>query len=268
MKRKKLFAVLIMLVFILTACSKKDDTETTNTSKEDVDSETTEDVTEEPDDTTEAADTTDNEEAADTEDAAEETTEAADETADTPEETTDTASEAASDAASNATIVPANTSAIQDTDASAIVPDTFLGTDYTEATTGWEPDAPKVDTNLKDSAEIKIAGYIFDHGITTNSVGQFVYAVPEGAKKFVGIAGVDDVVLENTNDGGKASIDVTILFDGTETVKTDKLTPGQWAALNVDVPAGAKQITVIFGDAGDGITCDNAAMGNAGWITK
>jgi hypothetical protein len=148
------------------------------------------------------------------------------------------------------------------------VPDLYLGSDYKEATTGWDPDFPKVDSNLKGSGKISIAGIIFDHGITTNAVGQFVYEVPTDAKRFVGVVGVDDIVYENAGDGDKGSIDCSILFDGKEVMKTNTLWRDDCFVIDVEVPEGAKEITILFGDGGNGITCDNAAMGNAGWILK
>lgn len=148
------------------------------------------------------------------------------------------------------------------------VPDVYLGTGYKEATTGWDADSPKVDVNLKGSGKISIAGIVFEHGITTNSIGQFVYEVPSNAKRFVGVAGVDDIVYENAGDGVKGSIDCAILFDGKEIIKTGTLWRDDCYVIDVEVPDGAKEIKIIFGDGGNGITCDNAAMGNAGWIVK
>ncbi|MGI6269419.1 MAG: NPCBM/NEW2 domain-containing protein [Candidatus Howiella sp.] len=146
-------------------------------------------------------------------------------------------------------------------------PDVFLGTDYVKATTGWSGDPASVDTNTKGGV-ISIAGIQYAHGISTNAVGEFVYNIPTGATAFIGVVGVDDVVKENINDGYKASITCTIYFDESETAvyTSAKLTPDGFELINVEVPEGATTIRIVFGDAGDGITCDNASMGNAGWI--
>ena len=73
---------------------------------------------------------------------------------------------------------------------------------------------------------------------------------------------------KNANDGYKASITCTIYFDGSNQASYTslKLTPDQMQVVDVEVPSGAKTIRIVFGDAGDGITCDNASMGNAGWL--
>ncbi len=147
----------------------------------------------------------------------------------------------------------------------ALTPDVYLGTDYVEATTGWSGDPASVDQNTKGNT-ISIAGIQYAHGISTNSVGKFVYNVPTDATQFVGVAGVDDCTYSNTGDGYKASITCSISFDGSETITTPILHQGEFYNIVVDVPAGAKQITITFGDGGDGITCDNASLGNAGWI--
>lgn len=148
-----------------------------------------------------------------------------------------------------------------------LTPDVYLGTDYVSATTGWSGDPASVNTNTKGGT-ITIAGETYTQGIATNAKGTFVYNVPDNASKFVGIVGVDDVVYQNANDGHKASITCAIYFDDSTTpvYQTATLTPGEYDTIYVDVPDGAKTIKIVFGDAGDGITCDNASMGNAGWI--
>lgn len=148
-------------------------------------------------------------------------------------------------------------------------PDSYLGSDYVSATTGWSEDPASVNKNTKGGT-ISIAGVKYKHGISTNAIGSFVYNVPDNAKKFIGVVGVDDVAKKNENDGGKASITCTVYFDGsdTPTYTTAKLTPDGFEVIDVDVPSGAETIKIVFGDAGDGITCDNASMGNAGWILE
>lgn len=146
-------------------------------------------------------------------------------------------------------------------------PDVYLSNDYISATTGWSEDPASVNTNTKGGL-ISIAGTEYLHGIATNAVGEFVYNIPANALQFVGIVGVDDVVKQNTNDGHKASIICTIYFDGSSTpaYQSGKLTPEMFDTIRIDVPSGATTIRIVFGDADDGITCDNASMGNAGWI--
>lgn len=149
------------------------------------------------------------------------------------------------------------------------LPDTYLGTDYISATTGWAEDPASVDKNTKGNT-IAIAGVEYSKGISTNAIGEFKYNIPDNTMKFVGIAGVDDSVYDNQNDGYKASITCSIYFDNNSTAAytTSTLKRGEFAKINVNVPSGAKTIRIVFGDGGDGITCDNASLGNAGWVLK
>lgn len=162
-----------------------------------------------------------------------------------------------------------------DFDAYEETPDEYLGTDYLQATTGWKPDPASVDRNTKGGT-ISIAGKEYTHGIATNANGYFVYKVPEGAKRFVGVVGVDDVAKKDPNYIKGATITCSIYFDNgvggsfddsaTAVFTTEKLTVNMKKTINVTVPSGAKRIKIYFGDADGNQTCDNASMGNAGWI--
>lgn len=166
-----------------------------------------------------------------------------------------------------------------DFDAYEQTPDVYLGTDYLKATTGWYGDPASVDQNTKrddKAGAISIAGKEYTHGIATNANGYFVYNVPEGAKRFVGVVGVDDVAKKDSNYIKGATITCSIYFDNgegesfddsaTAVFTTEKLTVNMKKTINVPVPSGTKRIKIYFGDAGDGQTCDNASMGNAGWV--
>lgn len=152
------------------------------------------------------------------------------------------------------------------------LPDIFLGKDYKEAVSGWDNriyvDRSMNDTVLSLGGTNASNGTKFDHGISTNAIGYFVYAIPEGATGFIGIAGIDDSVYNNTADGHKGSITCSITVDGKLLYTTDRLAPGDFEVINVALPEGAKEIRIDFGDAGDGITCDNADLVNAGFIMK
>lgn len=146
-------------------------------------------------------------------------------------------------------------------------PDVHLAqADLVSSSSGWYADPASINQNTKGNT-ISIGGVTYPYGISTNSVGHFTFNVPANATKFVGIAGVDDCTYDNPADGAKASITVSISFDGGTPVYTSGvIRQGGSVTIQVNVPKGAKQITINFGDGGDGITCDNASMGNAGWI--
>lgn len=145
-----------------------------------------------------------------------------------------------------------------------IKPDVFLGKDYLSATTGYSDDSASVNKNTRGGV-ISISGVKYDNGISTNANGYFEYNVPKNAKYFMGIAGIDDSVVSDANYG-KASVICEVSFDGSTAITTGVLTYGKSQYIKVEVPQGATKVTIKFNDAGDGITCDRASMGNAGWL--
>lgn len=150
-----------------------------------------------------------------------------------------------------------------------IAPDVYLASAdlVGTPTTGWDGDPASIDKNTKGNT-ISIAGIEYAHGISTNANGQFVFRIPENAVKFVGVVGVDDCTYDNKNDGHKASITCSIYFDNssTATYASAVIKQGGFEIIDIDVPEGATTIKIVFGDAGDGITCDNASLGNGGWV--
>ena len=145
-----------------------------------------------------------------------------------------------------------------------IKPDVFLGKDYLSATTGYSGDPASVDKNTRGGV-ISISGVKYDNGISTNANGYFEYSVPKNAKYFMGIAGIDDSVVSDANYV-KASVKCEVSFDGFTAITTGVLTYGKSQYIKVEVPQGATKVTIKFNDAGDGILCDRASMGNAGWL--
>lgn len=145
-----------------------------------------------------------------------------------------------------------------------IKPDVFLGKDYLSATTGYSGDPASVNKNTRGGV-ISISGVKYDNGISTNANGYFEYSVPKNAKYFMGIAGIDDSVVSDANYV-KASVKCEVSFDGFTAITTGVLTYGKSQYIKVEVPRGATKVTIKFNDAGDGILCDRASMGNAGWL--
>ena len=154
----------------------------------------------------------------------------------------------------------------------AITPDVYIGKNHTAAQGGWRGDI-YYDISMNNST-LSLGGLSasdgtkFSHGISMNATGYLVYNIPENAKSFVGVVGIDDSVYNNSIDGHKASIVCKITVDGQVLYTTAKIGRGQYEQLNITLPEGAKSIRIDFGDAGDGITCDNVAFCEAGFVTK
>ncbi len=155
---------------------------------------------------------------------------------------------------------------------SVITPDVYIGADYKVAVAGWNDiiaiNKSMNNTTLSLGGTTSSNGTTFEHGISTNAIGYFIYDIPENATAFVGVVGIDDSAYNNTGDGYKASIICKITVDGSVLYTSPKLGQGEFAIINIALPEGASEIRIDFGDAGDGITCDNATLAEAGFILK
>ncbi|MGM9681608.1 MAG: glycoside hydrolase family 97 catalytic domain-containing protein [Eubacteriales bacterium] len=134
---------------------------------------------------------------------------------------------------------------------------------FDEANFNDNPSAPAHKISLGGSTADN--GTKFDSGLSCNATSTFVYAVPEGATRFVAVVGIDDCIFDN-GMGTEASAHCVISFDGVEAYRTTVFRRGEYALIDVEVPQGAQKITVTFGDGGNGITCDNVSMGDPGWM--
>lgn len=154
----------------------------------------------------------------------------------------------------------------------SVKPDVYLDRNYITAVAGWDNrimvDTSMNNTTLSLGGTTTDNGTKFQKGISTNAIGYFDYNIPENAKEFVGVAGIDDSAYGNVGDGYKASIVVSILIDGKTVYTTEKLGQGDFEQIRVAIPEGAKVIRIHFGDAGDGITCDNADLCDGGFIVE
>lgn len=154
----------------------------------------------------------------------------------------------------------------------AITPDVYIGNNHTEAQGGWNGniyyDISMNNSTLSLGGTSASTGTKFSHGISMNAAGYLVYNIPENAKKFVGVVGIDDSAYNNAGDGYKASIVCKVIVDGQTLYTTAKLGQGKYEVLDITLPEGAQSIRIEFDDAGDGITCDNVALCEAGFVTK
>lgn len=110
------------------------------------------------------------------------------------------------------------------------------------------------------------SGTLFDRGISANAVSTFNYAVPEGYTRFVGVVGIDDCVYNNAAACGEAAATLSLAFDGTVVYTSQVFRMGEYVYFDVEVPTGAKTLTITFGDGGNGVTCDNVSLAAPGWV--
>ena len=112
------------------------------------------------------------------------------------------------------------------------------------------------DANLS-GGPLSIDGVGYTKGLGTNAVSSVVIAIPAGCTTFSSDVGVDDTAA------GKGSVTFTVLADGTTVASTGVMRGGQPAQHLTANIAGASQLTLDVGDAGDGIGHDNADWGGA-----
>ncbi len=108
-------------------------------------------------------------------------------------------------------------------------------------------------------------GTKFDRGISANATSTFVYAVPEGYTRFVGLVGIDDCVFNNATECNKANATLKIAFDGKVVYTSTAFKMGEFVYFDVEIPAGAQKMTITFADNGSA-TCDNVSLAMPGWV--
>jgi hypothetical protein len=117
---------------------------------------------------------------------------------------------------------------------------------------------PGMDRSVQGNP-LRIGGREFARGIGTHANSEIVYELDEPGERFEAWVGVDAEMAGYT----KSSVVFRLLVDGRERFNSGVMrlnTP----PMRVDVPiAGAREIRLIVGDAGDGIDCDHADWADA-----
>ena len=143
--------------------------------------------------------------------------------------------------------------------------------------TGWGGPLDGDNVTIGEGAgtrnEIVIGGIYFERGIGCHAVGTIVYDLTgEKYVAFEAYVGMSDE-KDPAECGNGGSGDFIFTVDGKEMFKSDVL-KGSDAGENVaavkvefDIPSGAKEMTVVMGDGGDGNSCDHSAIGDAKLLT-
>ena len=120
---------------------------------------------------------------------------------------------------------------------------------------------------------IVIGGTYFERGIGAHAIGTFVYDLTgDNYRRFEAYVGMSDE-KDPGGCGHGGSSDFTFSIDGEEAFKSERLT-GSDGGENVeavkvefDIPANAKELTIVMGDGGDGVGCDHSTIGDAKLLT-
>jgi alpha-galactosidase len=125
---------------------------------------------------------------------------------------------------------------------------------------GWGP--IEIDTSNGERAQgdghpLTIAGTTYKKGIGVHAFSRITYALHGSCTELVADVGVDDEV------GNHGSVRFEVLADGNVIAKTGTLT-GAGGAQHLDANlTGARQLTLVVTDAGDGIRYDHADWAQA-----
>ena len=145
------------------------------------------------------------------------------------------------------------------------------------AWTGWGGPIDLENVTIGEGAasrnEIVIGGVYYKRGVGAHAIGTLVYDL-SGANYAMFEAWVGMSDEKDPGDCGHGGTgDFTFSIDGKEMVKTETLRgtqDGENVApfeVKFDIPAGAKELTIIMGDGGDGNGCDHSAIGDAKLLT-
>ena len=108
--------------------------------------------------------------------------------------------------------------------------------EWKSATIGWG--SIRKDKSVGGNT-LRLAGKKFDHGIGTHANSEIVMDIPEGAKKFLAVAGCD---LEMS---GMNTMMFFVYVDGELIDSSSLIKIGQHYVFDIDIPEGAKEIKLF-----------------------
>jgi hypothetical protein len=129
--------------------------------------------------------------------------------------------------------------------------------------------APQKDkSNL--GLELKIDRQVYQRGMGVHAPCELVYELKPGFRRFVALAGADENIVSVNNGSNLAkypSVVFKIFIDGSETATSPvmRVLSPAWR-FDVEIPVGARKLSLVAMDAGDGSREDFADWANAGFI--
>ncbi len=106
-----------------------------------------------------------------------------------------------------------------------------------------------------------VAGKVYRHGIGTHASSEWSIDLKGAAENFLAVCSLDDEAK------GQGSVVFEVLVDGREKARTGTLRGGDPKEVSVDL-RGAKRLTLVVDDAGDGINGDHADWAGAAIVME
>ncbi len=131
--------------------------------------------------------------------------------------------------------------------------------------------APQVDrSNL--GQELRINRQVYRRGLGVHAPCEVTYELRPEYQRFVGLAGVDENLVSISNGSNLAkypSVVFKVFLDGREAAASPvmRILSPAWR-FDVAIPAGARRISLVAMDAGDGSREDFADWAEAGFVAK
>ncbi len=131
--------------------------------------------------------------------------------------------------------------------------------------------APQKDkSNL--GQDLKVDRQIHQHGLGVHAPCELVYEIKSEYRRFVALAGADENIVGMSNGSNLAkypSIVFRIFIDGKQAAASPvmRVLSPAWR-FDVEIPAGARMISAVAMDAGDGSREDFADWAEAGFILQ
>jgi len=120
--------------------------------------------------------------------------------------------------------------------------------------------------------ELKINRQVYQHGMGVHAPCELMFDIKPEYKRFVALAGADEHLVNISNGSNLAkypSVVFKVFIDGKESAASPvmRVLSPAWR-FEVEIPDGARMISLVAMDAGDGSREDFADWANAGFIVK
>jgi hypothetical protein len=120
--------------------------------------------------------------------------------------------------------------------------------------------------------DLKINRQVYQQGMGVHAPCELAYEIKPDYKRFVGLAGADENLISISNGSNLAkypSVVFKVFIDGQQASASPVMRVLSLAwRFDVEIPDGARIISLVAMDAGDGSREDFADWANAGFITK
>jgi len=135
---------------------------------------------------------------------------------------------------------------------------------------GYTKTPQKDKSNL--GQDLKINRQTYPHGMGVHAPCELMYELKPEYKRFVALAGADENLISISNGSNLAkypSVVFKVFIDGKEAAASPVMRVLSLAwRFNVPIPEGARIISLVAMDAGDGSREDFADWANAGFVTQ